>query len=554
MYITSPKRKNGSTVVRLVESFWKEGKVKNRIVKTIGQSKDPDTIEKYKETARTLLDKHKKGILSLSKLSETLSVDLLRFLGEDRYNNGFEDILGAGYEKLGFSDLIKTGKNNKALNKVLRSLVLMRVFSPASKLKSCHLLERHFNKFISHKQVLGMMDHLSRRLEQIRREAFHSLLKEEESLEMLLFDVTTLSFESVNSDDLRDFGYSKDGKFNEVQVVLAVLANQEGLPVAYEIFPGNTGEVKTLKSVLSPFIRKHKIKKIRVTADRAMFSKDNFAFFEDLEKEEGIRAEYVVSCPLKKLPDSLKERIFDFKRKIIEEEEKEKKEKKKKGKQRSFDWCELSHNDRKIVVSYSKKSRLRDEKKRQRLLDKLDDLLRKEGGKIPASKMVKNTGYRRYLKTLKGSVEIDKEKIIKDSRWDGLYGVCYEVENKKPEEILKMYRSLWRIEELFRINKHTLKMRPIYHRLSRRIRAHILICFLAYTVLRWTEIQLAKKGLNFSPQKLIDILKDVESFIIRDQIKRPTVSYCVPRALSEEAKRIYRVFNKEYAKRPYQLR
>ena len=205
-----------------------------------------------------------------------------------------------------------------------------------------------------------------------------------------------------------------------------------------------------------------------------------------------------------------------------------------------------------MIVSYSEKVRRQEEKKRSRLLDKLYSLSREE--KIPASRMVKNTGFRRYLKTLKGSVEIDKEKILKDSLWDGLYGVCSNIKSKEPKELLSMYRNLWRIEELFRINKHTLKMRPIYHRIPERIRAHILICFLAYTVLRYTEIELKKAGLFLSPEQLIDILKNVENFIIRDQMKRPVVSYCVPRALSKEAKQIYAVFKKEYAKRPYQLR
>ena len=222
MYITSPKRKNGSTVIRLVESFWKDGKVKNRIVKTIGQSKDPRIIEHYKKTARKLLDKHKKGLISFKKVSEKLSIDLLRFHGEDRYNTGFEDIFGASYEQLGFKTLIKSGKNNTVLNEVLSSLVLMRLFSPASKLRSCGLLEKHFNKILSHKRILGMMDHLSKKEEEIKGEIFGSVLKGKEKLEMLLFDVTTLSFESVSRSDLKDFGYSKDGKFNEVQVVLAV--------------------------------------------------------------------------------------------------------------------------------------------------------------------------------------------------------------------------------------------------------------------------------------------------------------------------------------------
>ena len=89
------------------ESFWKEGKVKNRIVKTIGQSKEPRIIERYKEIAKKLLDEHKKGITQLSQLSETLCIDLLRFITW---------FCGTSYEQLGFKNLIKSGRSNKGLS------------------------------------------------------------------------------------------------------------------------------------------------------------------------------------------------------------------------------------------------------------------------------------------------------------------------------------------------------------------------------------------------------------------------------------------------------
>ena len=170
----------------------------------------------------------------MSQLSETLCIDLLRFMGEARYNTGFEDIFGTSYEQLGFKNLIKSGRSNKGLNEVLRSLVLMRVFSP-SKLRSCCLLEEHFNKVLSHKQVLLMMDHLSRREEEIKEEISSCILKGEEKLEILLFDVTTLSFESVRKTKLKDFDTAR--MVGLMKLVLAVLANGEGLPVAYELFP-----------------------------------------------------------------------------------------------------------------------------------------------------------------------------------------------------------------------------------------------------------------------------------------------------------------------------
>ena len=542
MYTTSPKLKNGSTVVRLVISFRHEGKVKNRIVKVIGQSKNPHLIKQYKQTAKAIVDKYKAGLLSFPHITEKHHIDLYRFLGANRYNYGFEDILGASYEKLGFSGLIESGKSNKALNKVLRAMVLMRVFYPSSKLNSCDLLEKHFNKLISHKKVLVMMDHLTPHLESIRKKVFHSILKGKPEMEVLLFDVTTLYFESTHVTDLQDFGYSKDGKFNETQVVLAVLASKEGLPLAYEVFPGNTGETKTMQVVLSQFVHKHQVKKVRVVADRAMFSDNNFQFFKDLKDKEGIKAEYVVACPLKKLPKELKEKIFDFKRKQRELQVLD-----------PFACYEFEYKNRRVIVSYNEKLRMRDQQKRQKILDKLLELCQAHKNQIPAKKLVKNTGVRRYLKSLKGSVEIDQEKIFQDSQYDGLYGVCSNIETKSSQETIRLYRSLWRIEELFRINKHTLKMRPIYHRLPNRIKAHILICFLAYAVLKKTEVVLKKAGLDLGPQALIDILKEAEGFVITDKLKGAELSYCIPRSLPKVTKQIYAIFGKDYPKRPYKL-
>lgn len=536
MYMTSPKRKNGSTVVRLVVSFRQCGKVKNKIVKVVGQSKDKALIEQYKQTAKRLIDEHRKGLISLSSVSEKLPVNLSSFLGKERYNDGFEDILGVGYEKLGFNHLIQGGRSSQELNQTLRNLVLMRVFQPVSKLRSCDLIFEHFNKKISHKQVLTMMDRLSKTESDIKERMFQSIVKHNKGLELLLFDVTTLHFESVSRTDLKDFGYSKDGKFNEVQVVLAVLSNAEGLPVSYELFPGNTGEPGTLRKVLGSIVKRHKVKRVCLIADRAMFSEDNFKFFDSWNKQ-GTRAEYIVACPLRRLPKKIKEDVLNLNNY-------------KKSKEGVL-FYKLRYKGRHIVVIYSEKLKQRDEKKRQILLDKLREM--SHNGNIPTGKLIKNKGIRKFMEKAQGKLKIDEEKIQEDMKWDGLCGVCTNKENASPAGLIRSYRSLWKIEELFRINKHTLQMRPIYHRLSRRIRAHIMICFLSYTILKWTEITLKKSGLFFSPQELIDILKQVESFIIKDKIKPNSPSYCVPRALSKQAQQIYTAFNKKYPVKTYKM-
>ena len=548
MYITTPKRKNGSIVVRLVESFRKDGKVKNRIIKTIGQSKDLNKIKLFKSAAKKLLEEHKKDRASAF---EFLPVDLSRFLCMARYNKGFEDIFGLSYKHLGFEDLIRSGREASKFNHILRNLVLVRLFSPESKLKSCSVLKERFSEDISHKRVLTMMDHLSEDEEEIRERIFRSILSHSSDLSLLLFDVTTLYFESEERTDLQDFGYSKDGKFNEVQVVLAVLADAQGLPLAYEVFPGQTGEVKTLQVVLNKAIKKYKVDRIRVVADRAMFSDNNFDFFKNLSQEK-ISAEYVVSCPLRKLPKKIQKDILDFK---IKQDKKEdiKEENIKEGEEESKSFYEFHYKGRRMIVSYSQKIKFREEKKRQRILDKLKTLC-SEDNKIRSNRLIKNKGLKKYLKPLKGEVEIDKTKIADEAKWDGLYGLCSNIENKSPNKLLDMYRSLWKIEELFRINKHTLKMRPIYHRIPRRIKAHILICFLAYATLRWTEIFLKKAGCFLSPQELIETLKEVELFVIKDKKRKAAQAYCIPKALSKKAHQIYSLFQKSFPDTPYPLK
>ena len=124
--------------------------------------------------------------------------------------------------------------------------------------------------------------------------------------------------------------------------------------------------------------------------------------------------------------------------------------------------------------------------------------------------------------------------------------------NEDPEKVLRMYRGLWRIEELFRISKHTLRMRPMHHRMPRRIRAHVLICFLAYAVLRYSEMVLKKGSCLLSPQKIIEELKEAESFIIQDRRKNGK-TYRIPRSPSKTISDIYAAFRKSIPQTPCML-
>jgi transposase len=152
-----------------------------------------------------------------------------------------------------------------------------------------------------------MMDKLHERIPKIKELAFNSTLSliPNKEINLVFFDVTTLYFESTEVDDLRAFGYSKDHRFNTTQIVLALATNEDGLPLGYELFSGNTAEVKTLLKAISAWESFMKIRDICFVADRAMFSKAN------LEALDLSGYRYIVAAKLKTLKGDLKEQILD---------------------------------------------------------------------------------------------------------------------------------------------------------------------------------------------------------------------------------------------------
>mgnify|MGYP001568395899 CR=1 FL=1 len=137
----------------------------------------------------------------------------------------------------------------------------------------------------------------------------------------------------------------------------------------------------------------------------------------------------------------------------------------------------------------------------------------------------------------------NEQKILEDGNWDGLHGVItnYKQEEQGAREILQRYKGLWKIEEVFRINKNDLKMRPIYHYKSHRIRSHILICFIAYTMVNYAAHILEKKKLKISFQELKREISKRQISIIRDKFTQRR--YMVPNKFTETQKQIYRSFN-----------
>jgi transposase len=135
---------------------------------------------------------------------------------------------------------------------------------------------------------------------------------------------------------------------------------------------------------------------------------------------------------------------------------------------------------------------------------------------------------------------LDTQKIERDAIWDGMHGIITNITNKQPRELISKYRNLWKIEEAFRVNKHNLKMRPIYHWNPKRIHAHIAMCYMAFAVLKLIQYKVALTQPRYSVMDVIETMLSVQSSI--HVHKKTKDKYKMPGSMSYEASALYKAF------------
>lgn len=589
MYVRVTRTKNSPrSSVKVVESIREGYKVKQRMVSHIGIAKNDEEEEKLKILGYEFIAKYErseeeaKGIVPLFELDEAKrqaaieaqaivrkgrraqvaledvvpvnEVTLDQVEEIERVIEGVHEVAGYVYDQLGYNSIL-TKKHDQAL---LKDLVLARLVQPSSKHKSQQILAADFGKEHDLDRIYRLMDKIHPKISQIKSNTFEQTKKlMPNKVDIVFFDVTTLYFESVETDDLRAFGYSKDCRFNTTQVVLALATNSDGLPIGYELFSGNTAEVKTLLASLNSWKKSFDIKSVCFVGDRAMMSEDNIAKLE----AEGYS--YVIAAKLRNLPNRLKMQILDeanYRANLVEgdiawvgefkvaedkasEEETEETEKQerieepKSAEELAKEIAEEKKKDRRIIVSYSAKRARNDIYKRNKALEKIKKRI---GDKGNTSKLITNSAIAKYTESDKSETSVSNDKINADADWDGLHGVVTNLKDLDHATILSRYRRLWVIEESFRLNKHTLSMRPIYHWKQDRIEAHIAICYMAFALLRHLQyrVNLTQK---ISVNVIIKELLKVQSSTL--QHKQTGDLYRLPGKFSNEARKIYKTFN-----------
>jgi transposase len=524
--------------------------VRQKIVQTVGYAFEKDDIDRLKHVAEHIKAKlesqHQQNLFPAEDLAEraikarrekkqkeeSLRVNLKELREEGRTIVGIHEVYGKVYELLGFEGILT--KRSVASRRALYHLTMARLARPLSKRGSVSMLEEDFGVSLGLDRAYRTMDKVDdRAVEKIQKAAYEmtsTLLKGK--IRVLFYDCTTLYFESFKPDELKKNGYSKDGKFNQPQVLLALLVSESGLPIGYEVFPGDTFEGHTLAPVLESIKEKYGLDQVIFVADSGLLSKENRAYLESSG------CGYVLGARLKNLPKDLQEGL------LSQAKDQRPQEGQTKAK---VAYGEFSFEGARLLTKYSSKRARKDAHDREKAIEKLVERLSKS--KSPKS-LLSNYGYKKYLKVSGSSkLEVNESKIAEDSSWDGLWGVVTNVKEMEVPEILDHYKGLWQIESCFRIQKHDLRIRPIFHWTPDRIRAHIAICFMAFVCQQYLLYRLGLEGHNLSVESVRNALIHVQLSVLKDSSQNKY--YGVPSKINEQARCIYKVLSLGYDPTPF---
>lgn len=356
-------------------------------------------------------------------------------------------------------------------------------------------------------------------------------------VDVVFFDVTTFYFESQQADMLRDFGFGKDGKINEVQVVMALLIDSDGRPITFELFAGNTFEGHTLLTTLDRLKDRFQIRQVIIVADKGLNSKLNLKEIKDRGYD------YIVSCRLKNLPQKTKDRALDDSGYASitpealwgESQPKSATKKKKSGEtdsqpetpRHTFKYKVLDYTNvlkypdaaqgktvtvtlaEKLVCTWSSKRAAKDRADRQRQIEKAEKAINSNQKSI-----LSHRGYKRYIQT--GGTDTDvllslnQDKIEAEARFDGYTALQCSRADMDAVAVMRAYRQLLKIEESFRVMKTTLRTRPVFVWSPAHVKGHFVMCFLAFVLERELEYRLNKRGINNSPERIKAALRSMQ--------------------------------------------
>ncbi|MDO8584043.1 MAG: IS1634 family transposase [bacterium] len=472
MYLRLSRNAKGVAYLQIARSYREGGKVKREILLSLGRL---DVLQAtgqidsmVKALSRFATHQH------LIDLSKDISVSQV-------YHLGAGHVVSKMLERLGLKRMLERLAAEHPRMKlpwvaIITGMIVSRFIKPCSKRRlNLEQWDKIYPGILETdapplKSFYRAMDVLWKHRDDIEATLFdrggqRDLFNQE--LDVVFYDLTTLHFESTNDDDgeLRRFGYSKIHRKDLTQVILGLLVDREGVPVGYQLFPGNTYEPHSLPSILERLKTKYHVTRVVLVADRGIITKDNLA---ELRKAQ---MEFILGMKLWSMTAAWQAKVMD------------KSKYRALNKDGSLLIREIEYQDSRLIVTWSQERAERDAFIREEIVKKIREQLAK---KNPEPKQfVTHKGYRQFLKGLdEGTPVVSEQAIGEAKKRDGFFGVLTNVAGTalRDEEVYDRYRDLWRVEDAFGEIKGPIQTRPMFHWVDPRIQSHVLLCLLAYYV------------------------------------------------------------------------
>ena len=535
MNLKQSKRDKGRTYLSIVHGYRdKETKqVRTKTIQSLGYLEDLekehpgiDVVAHFKKVAKKMTEEEK------VQRKVSLTIDMNEELPEDtdnRKNLGYAAILKIYYDLRLDQYLNNIARNHSFkfnTNSIMILLVVSRLLSPGSKSKAYDEKHRYFERFDFAKvDMYRALSHFASLVDDIQCHIHKQITAcyGPRNTKTVYYDVTNFYFEIDQEDELRKRGYGK--KYHKGPIVQMGLAmDGDGIPLHYELFPGNTLDKQTFRSVIGDIYRKYDTGRIIVVADMGIITGDNIFYLTGGEKRDKTLNGYVMSFSVRGGTDEFKSYVLDKSGyrgrdgKPIEE---------------GADFMiksryiareinvTMSNGKTKTKIVYEKqivfwgkkyaeKARLEREKTLKKTAALMKDTSKyKNATSHGAAKYVQRIDYDKdtgeEIDTGKALV-LDVAKILEEEKYDGYYSIVTSEKSMSDMEIRDTYKGLWEIEETFRVTKDTLEAQPVYLSRLERIEAHFLTCYISLTIIRLLEKFTDRR---FSSKRIVECLNRI---------------------------------------------
>jgi hypothetical protein len=452
-YVRTVKTASGAIAVQIVWST-RRG---SRQIEHLGSAHDDAEVEALKAAARQRLAEGQ-GALDLGLNTAGVDGDPLEIVASKA--SQLWDALWRAYQLLGFDTA--TGGDT-----VLRDLVLARIIEPTSKADSLRVLAETGVEPVDYRTV-------TRRLPLIAKPAVRQSLSaacaaqaELGPASLVLYDVSTLYFETDTGDGFREPGFSKERRL-EPQITIGLLTNATGFPLAVEAFEGNRAETATMLPVINVFKAAHQLSDVTVVADAGMISEANQVALQ------AAGLSYILGTRIPFLPDVVREWRDTHPNQDIPDQL-----------VLTQPWPSTSSEKARGIPDRVVYYQYRADRTR-RTLRGIDEQVAKAQRAVDGHAPVKRN---RFIKLTGATKTVNRDLEAKTRALAGWKGYTTNLIGQTAEFVIGAYHQLWRIEKAFRMSKHDLQARPIYHHKRESIEAHLTIVFAALAVSHYIEIQ-----------------------------------------------------------------